>query len=62
MGAIWSNLQTVLTNVWSVQMENELLPGITIKQLFIWSWIAVILVNFARTMIFNGIDYWSDED
>ena len=62
MGAIWSNIQTVLTNVWSVQMENELLPGITIKQLFIWSWIAVILVNFVRTMIFNGIDYWSDED
>lgn len=62
MGAIWSNIQTVLTNVWSVQMENELLPGITIKQLFIWSWIAVILVNFIRTMIFNGIDYWSDED
>ena len=62
MGAIWNNIQTVLTNVWSVQMENEFLPGITIKQLFIWSWIAVILVNFARTMIFNGIDYWSDED
>ena len=62
MGDIWNNIQTVLTNVWSVQMENELLPGITIKQLFIWSWIAVILVNFARTMIFNGIDYWSDED
>lgn len=62
MGAIWNNIQTVLTNVWSVQMENELLPGITIKQLFIWSWIAVILVNFVRTMIFNGIDYWSDED
>ena len=61
MADIWSNIQTVLTNVWSVQMENELLPGITIKQLFIWSWIAVILVNFARTMIFNGLDYWSDE-
>ena len=31
MGDIWNNIQTVLTNVWSVQMENELLPGITIK-------------------------------
>ena len=62
MGAIWTNIQTVLTNVWSVQMENELLPGITVKEVFIWTWIAVILVNFARTMIFNGIDYWSDED
>lgn len=51
MGAILSNVGDCIGYVWGM-MGNELLPGITCRTIFIWTWIALILVEFVGRIIF----------
>lgn len=62
MGSITANILNVLGYIWNDYMENELLPGITIKEIYIFTWLALILVEFFRIWIFTKITDAADHD
>ena len=64
MAEILSALQTVCGTVWNTLMSNRLLPsvGFEVKTVFLFTWLACILVEFARVWIFADIEEHLDDD
>ena len=52
MNDIIDNVTTILNCVWSL-MNNELLPGISIKSIFLFMILASILAWFFSYMVFG---------
>lgn len=55
MNEIIANIIDVLGTVWSTYFEMQILPGITIKNLFIFTWISLTLAQFFRVFVFQRI-------
>lgn len=64
MSDIIAALQQVLGAIWFTMMENDYLPGthISLQDIYLFTWIALILVEFFRTMIFINIEESLDDD
>lgn len=55
MNEIIANIIDVLGTIWNVYFEMSILPGITIKNLFIFTWISLTLCQFFRVFVFQRI-------
>lgn len=55
MNEIIANIIDVLGTVWNTYFEMQILPGITIKNLFIFTWISLTLAQFFRVFVFQRI-------
>lgn len=55
MNEIIANIIDVLGTVWNTYFEMQILPGVTIKNLFIFTWISLTLAQFFRVFVFQRI-------
>lgn len=62
MGEIISNILTVLGTVWGNYFTLDYLPGVTVMDIYIFTWLALILVEFFRIWIFTKITDAADHD
>ena len=61
MSDIISSITTILTNVWTL-MDYNLLPGISIKEIFLFTWITGTMAMFFRVFVFgNMVDQFDDD-
>lgn len=64
MSEILSALQTVMSNIWFTLMSNRLLPmaGFEVSNVYIVTWLMLILAEFFRVWIFSEIEEHLDDD
>ena len=62
MREIIANVLSVLGTVWGDYFTQYYLPGITIMDIYIFTWLALILVEFFRIWIFTKITDAADHD
>lgn len=60
MGEIINNVINGMGVVWNWMGMFELLPGLTVRELYFFTWIALILAEFFRVLIFSKIDDLSE--
>ena len=61
MNDLISNIITALQAVWDL-MDFNLLPGISIKEIFLFFWITGTLAMFFRVFVFGNITDLFDDD
>lgn len=61
-----SNIQTVISYVYYMMNNNEIVPGITVFTAFVFFWVLSIVVGVVRNLLFYTIDgiadSWQDYD
>ena len=61
MENIISSITTILSSVWEL-MDYNLLPGISIKEIFLFTWITGTLAMFFRIFVFGNLQDLFDDD
>lgn len=62
MSTLMSYITQVCGYVWNTLLEEDMLPGLKFKTVFIFVWLALILVEFFRVFIFASIEDALDDD
>lgn len=56
-----NDIQTVCSYVYNMMTTNNIVPGITVWQAFIFFWVLTIVVGVVRNLLFYTIDGWADD-
>ena len=54
MSDILNACQTIVSAIWSM-MDNNILPGLSLKTVFIGIWLMLILAEVFRVLVFSHI-------